>query len=928
MVSSSNSLAVLLSIDWAILLLFIVTCLYLAIKRLYFSPLARFPGPKLAALTMWYEFYYDVVKRGSYFRQIARMHDLYGPVVRVNPFELHVNDPTFYPILYSSSTKKRDKWAWAAGMFGNNTSVFSTVPHDHHRIRRAALNPLFSRTAIKQLEPMIKCQMHELRRRLDSFCESGMVLDLGLAFTVFAADVISAYCFGEPFGLLQDPDFAPEWVETVAAPSELGHLIKQFPWALGLFRWAPRSLLGVISPAIARLYTIQETLIGAGTLTTANVLKHVVFHTLDNPDCLDALVAELESEFPDPNDDVSLSRLEKLPLLTAYIKEGLRIGYGVTHRLQLLADEPLHCHGMIIPPRTPVGMTSVFMHDNPTVFPSPRKFDPDRWLGGVEDRSHIEMAHDFFDPAPKLDSKGLRVTCIAVALYRLFLHPLATFPGPFWWKVSIWPTVWQCARGKRHLDLLAAHRRHGPVVRIGPNMLSFNTGSAARSIYTSRYANVRKSDFHLTVDASVSAPSLFSIVDREKHAFRRRVVSQAFTEKAMKDASEFYLKYSKILFQVLHDKVGTGWAKVDIEDYATWWTADTMGDLSLGRSFNCLTEPTFRHAIPMMRNGLRYIYWAGHVPFRDLINYVLAHPILSRYGGQSAVDNRNYFDFCETAIQERIKEEQERVAAGADEGTRRKDYVHYLLAAVDPATGEKLTSNELKSDASLLLAAGSDAMSNAISGIMFYLARHEFARGRAAAQVRHQFASAEDIRHGPGLAACTYLEACILESMRMAPPVATSPLERVTVGDGIEVDGHWFTAGITVGVCFYALNFNETIHRDPYRFWPERWLSSEDGATNGFTAEDVEQSKSNFFPFSAGHRHCPAQTLASRNLKVLVAKMLWHFDFRPATNLGVGESSGEEGQTGLFYIEDALISIVHGPVLEFKARLGDNTFSS
>ncbi|KAF5715718.1 ATP-dependent DNA helicase PIF1 [Fusarium mundagurra] len=168
-----------------------------------------------------------------------------------------------------------------------------------------------------------------------------------------------------------------------------------------------------------------------------------------------------------------------------------------------------------------------------------------------------------------------------------------------------------------------------------------------------------------------------------------------------------------------------------------------------------------------------------------------------------------------------------------------------------------LTSSELKADASKRLAAGSDTMSNAIAGIMFYLARHDFARDQAAAEVRHQFASAEDIRQGPALAACTYLEACILESMRMAPPVATSPLERVTVGNGIEVDGHWFPAGITVGVCFYALNFNETIHKDPYRFWPERWLSREDGDTNGFTAEDVQQSKSNFFPFSAGSDIAP-----------------------------------------------------------------------
>ncbi|KAF5675699.1 cytochrome P450 monooxygenase [Fusarium circinatum] len=177
-------------------------------------------------------------------------------------------------------------------------------------------------------------------------------------------------------------------------------------------------------------------------------------------------------------------------------------------------------------------------------------------------------------------------------------------------------------------------------------------------------------------------------------------------------------------------------------------------------------------------------------------------------------------------------------------------------------------------------------------------------------------------------AAGTYLEARVLESMRMAPPVATSPLERVTLGNGIEVDGHWFSVGITSGVCFYVSNFNKTIHRYTYRFWPERWLSSKDGATNGFTAEDVQWSETNFFPFSAGDQHCPARTLASRNLKAFVANMLWHFDFRPATNLTVDESSGKEGQMRLFSIENALISIIHGPAFKFKARLGGNISSS
>lgn len=50
----------------------------LIIYRLYLSPIAHFPGPKIVAVTQWYELYYDLVHRGSYLFQIERMHDKYG----------------------------------------------------------------------------------------------------------------------------------------------------------------------------------------------------------------------------------------------------------------------------------------------------------------------------------------------------------------------------------------------------------------------------------------------------------------------------------------------------------------------------------------------------------------------------------------------------------------------------------------------------------------------------------------------------------------------------------------------------------------------------------------------------------------------------------------------------------------------------------
>ena len=48
------------------------------IYRLYFHPLAKFPGPRLAAATLWYEFYYDCILFGQYTFRIKEMHDQYG----------------------------------------------------------------------------------------------------------------------------------------------------------------------------------------------------------------------------------------------------------------------------------------------------------------------------------------------------------------------------------------------------------------------------------------------------------------------------------------------------------------------------------------------------------------------------------------------------------------------------------------------------------------------------------------------------------------------------------------------------------------------------------------------------------------------------------------------------------------------------------
>ena len=53
----------------------------LTIYRLVFSPLAKFPGPKLAALTRKYESYYEAVQNYEYLWKIKQMHQKYGKLL-------------------------------------------------------------------------------------------------------------------------------------------------------------------------------------------------------------------------------------------------------------------------------------------------------------------------------------------------------------------------------------------------------------------------------------------------------------------------------------------------------------------------------------------------------------------------------------------------------------------------------------------------------------------------------------------------------------------------------------------------------------------------------------------------------------------------------------------------------------------------------
>lgn len=161
-------------------------CMGNILYRLYLSPIANIPGPRLAAVTWWFEYYYDVIFYGKYIFKIRDLHQEYGPIVRINPYEVHISDPDFYDTLYAASNSNRkDRWSWYTSGLGIPTSTLATVEQGLHRRRRAAMSPFFSKQSVAKLQPMIHERALKLATRLKQLSCNEEIVPINLAFSAF-----------------------------------------------------------------------------------------------------------------------------------------------------------------------------------------------------------------------------------------------------------------------------------------------------------------------------------------------------------------------------------------------------------------------------------------------------------------------------------------------------------------------------------------------------------------------------------------------------------------------------------------------------------------------------------------------------------------------------------------------------------------------
>ncbi|KAL8699510.1 MAG: hypothetical protein Q9224_001378 [Gallowayella concinna] len=369
-VATSQRFTVLATVSAGLFILYLSA---LAVYRLYLSPLAKFPGPKLAALTQWVETYYELKNPGGQFIWVyQKWHEQYGPIIRINPTELHIQDSEFYETLYSG-TRPADKLQRLEHRFNNPKSSFATVKHSTHRNRRAALNPFFSKRKIASHSPAIQRRMIRLCQRLAKhYMGTDQVLRLDDMWGCWTSDIIVDYCFERDYHFAEQPRFRAFFTDAMVDLLDPVHFITQFPWVVKLANMFPESMITSLQPGMATVFqfnnemkeqivdikrgaktqdtekshdTVFSALLestlppeelsvtrlqheaisvtGAGIETTMRALSLASFHIIANPPVVKRLREELITAIPDPENPPSWDELGRLPYLGACIEEGM-----------------------------------------------------------------------------------------------------------------------------------------------------------------------------------------------------------------------------------------------------------------------------------------------------------------------------------------------------------------------------------------------------------------------------------------------------------------------------------------------------------------------------------------------------------------------------------------------------------------------------
>lgn len=360
---STSIVAVALGYRWtivasAVLLYVLATCIY----RRYFHPLAKIPGPFLPAVTKFYQTAFNA----RYYKQIDKLHQRYGPIVRIAPDEVHLQNAEHYGEIYKVGSNFSKSPVFYNALCVPNSS-FGTPSNEVHRIRRGALNPMFSPQKVLELESIVQDKVRKVTERMQRGIDERKPVDLHHILRAVSLDVASQFAFDRCYDCLDQEDIGAKFFEMARGIGPALWAFQQFPRlqsiALSTPPWMAPYLskpLGYVTglqmECVAQIegvkakmargestgrqtifttlltddeskpkgYQIPTTwqikdeaysILAAAADTTGNAMTVATFNVLHNPAIYQKLVDELETRYPEQTGRLPLKELEKLPYL-------------------------------------------------------------------------------------------------------------------------------------------------------------------------------------------------------------------------------------------------------------------------------------------------------------------------------------------------------------------------------------------------------------------------------------------------------------------------------------------------------------------------------------------------------------------------------------------------------------------------------------
>ncbi|KAH8201463.1 hypothetical protein TruAng_004387 [Truncatella angustata] len=459
--------------------------------------------------------------------------------------------------------------------------------------------------------------------------------------------------------------------------------------------------------------------------------------------------------------------------------------------------------------------------------------------------------------------------------------------------MSEWWYIRNYTGGLWHEAMQNVHQKYGPVVRIGPNELSFSTPSSYKTIYNHANKDRKpflKSDFY---DISPGRADIITVRDPADHALQRRCMAYAFSVKSLRQQEEtVHLYLDEFIKQI--GRLGSLDQGVDMTEAFNWLTFDIIGDLTFGKSFDAVKEAKTHFWISLILGSVYLSTLAGIrkrmplfalvLPFlipRSFPSNLREHQALTLQKTRTRLDmgKLERADFFSSLVRSDLSMVRANRIGEASEEEQREEEEEEGGGGGGGGEGGRVEGDVdiqyLSNQSHVLIVGGSETTATLLAGATYFLLRNPATLSRLQMELRDTFKDYDKIT-GDSTAMLPYLNAVIEESLRLFPP---SSLGLPRICPGTAIDGRYIPAGTIVSTDPFSMTRDPTYWEDPDSFMPERWLL--EGANS---EETIKVNKAASQPFSTGPRSCLGKNLAWLEARLTLAKMGWKYDWDVAAS--------------------------------------------